>query len=222
MLEGKTVTEIENEMDNAGLKYEINDSNYIEGKKPLIILSQYPLSGLEVKPGRRILLTVSSFYPPQIKMPKLTDLSLRSAEMQLQSLGLKTGKITYVPDLSDAVQKQLHNNNSIDSGTIVFKGAKIDLVVGDGKKSEPFKLKDFIGKTKEETIFGLNAQGLKINIHYSLQPDKKLGTVYKQIPSAESNVRAGDAIDIYISGEKPQPKVEKKLVIDSTVRDSSE
>ena len=219
-IEDKTLNEIESIIDNAGLKFEINDSNYVEGKKPLTILSQYPVAGHEVKPGRKILLTVSSYYPPQIKMPKLIDLSLRSAEMQLQSLGLKTGKIIYVPDLSDAVQKQLRNNNPIDSGAIVFKGSSIDLVVGDGKKTVPLKLKNFIGKTKEEAIFGLNALGLKINLHYALQPDKKHGIVYKQIPSAETDVRAGEAIDIYISGEKPQTQIVKKQVIDSTVQDS--
>ncbi len=219
-LEGKTIEEIKSEPDKNDLNYEINDSNYIEGKKPLTILSQYPLAGLSVKPGRIILLTVSSFYPPQVKMPKLVDLSLRSAEMQLQSLGLKTGKITYVPELSDAVLKQMRNNNPIDSGTVVFKGSAIDLIVGDGKRSVPFKIIDYVGKTKEEALFSLNAQGLKVNYHYSMQPDKKIGTVYKQIPMAGKELRAGESVDIYISGEKPQPKVEKKPVIDSIVQDS--
>ena len=53
-LEGKTLTEIEDVLDDRNLRYEITDSVFIAGKTPLSVHSQYPLPGAKVKEGRKI------------------------------------------------------------------------------------------------------------------------------------------------------------------------
>ena len=56
------------------------------------ILSQYPLVGTEVKKGRRVWVKISR-GGKSVELPALRGLSLRQAEITLQQMGLKIGRV---------------------------------------------------------------------------------------------------------------------------------
>lgn len=52
------------------------------------VVEQNPPPRAQVKPGRRVYLTVNTGTPPMVKIPPLKDLSLREARNRLRALGL--------------------------------------------------------------------------------------------------------------------------------------
>lgn len=120
------------------LRYKIIDSIYQPKEKPGVVISQNPDTNTKVKENRTIYLTISSFQPPSIEMPKLVDLSERQAIMILSSYGLKLGKIIYEPSYCNGcVVKQLYNHQEILPGKYIKKGSIIDLVVGQKNNFTP-------------------------------------------------------------------------------------
>ena len=116
---------------NKKLRYTIIDSLYNPKEKSGIIIAQNPEPNFKVKEYRNIYITITSFQPPSIQMPKLIDLSERQAIRIIQSYDLKLGKIIYEPSYCNGcVIKQLYANKDIPAGEIIKKGSTIDIVVG--------------------------------------------------------------------------------------------
>ena len=208
-LKGMTTQELSDYLDDRNLDFEISDCTFIVGAKPLTVLSQYPLDGSLVKEGRKIYITISALNAPQIQMPKLADRSLQSAEQILKSFGLLKGELKYVPDLAEGqVLKQLFNGKEIAPGTMIAKGSKIDLVVGDGLGNQMFDIPNLIGKTLEEATLTIVGSELVMGeVMYDESSDQPAGTVIWQNPSAEpgEKIRMGSTIDIKIAGPNPSP-----------------
>jgi len=113
------------------LKYTVIDSIYKPGEKSGIVIAQNPDPHSKVKENRTIYITITSFYPPKIEMPKLVDMSERQAVMTIKSYDLKLGKIMYEPsDCNGCVIKQISNGKEIKAGEYINKGSIIDIVVG--------------------------------------------------------------------------------------------
>src|SRR5215831_6646032 len=85
----------------------VQDSVYIDTLAPLAVVKQSPESEDVVKTHRTVYLTINRATPPLIDMPDLRGFSFRSAQMFLESMGLKAGKISYTPDIArNAVKDQ--------------------------------------------------------------------------------------------------------------------
>ncbi|MGA2824085.1 MAG: PASTA domain-containing protein, partial [Bacteroidales bacterium] len=101
------------------------------------VLHQDPYPDSRVKENRKIYLTIVSTIPEKTSMPDLKFLTLRQAINTLESCGLKTGKIFYIPSFdADAVQQQMYNGKVIAAGTHLDKGSVIELTVGMGSKGQ--------------------------------------------------------------------------------------
>ena len=102
-----------------------------------MILRQDPYPNSKVKTNRKIYLTIVSTNPEKTIMPDLKYLTLRQAVSILESTGLKTGRISYIPTFDqDAVQQQSFEGRVIDPGTKLDKGSVIDLTVGMGSQGQ--------------------------------------------------------------------------------------
>src|SRR5690606_30660000 len=109
------------------------DSAYDTLAKPLTVLEIQPEFGSTVKRGRSIYLTINKLNPPELEMPNLLNLSLRSAVILLQNNKLIMGDTTFKPDMAKgAVLQQLYKGQPIAAGQKIFQGSTIDLVVGGG------------------------------------------------------------------------------------------
>ncbi len=206
-LKGMTTAELEDYLDERNLDFEISDCTFVVGAKALTVLSQYPLDGSLVKEGRKIYVTITALNAPQIQMPKLADRSLQSAEQILKSFGLEKGVLTYVPDLAEGqVLKQMFQGREISPGTMIAKGSKIDLVVGDGLGNQMMAIPSLLGMTLDEATATIVGSDLVLgSILYDSESTEAAGTVIWQNPASEpgEKIRVGSVIDIKIAGPPP-------------------
>lgn len=86
-LKGLSFDEAIEKLDDAGLKYEVVDSNYVEDMKPGTIFETLPEAGSRVKPRRIVFLTINAFYPRMIAIPEVEGQSARHANALLEGLG---------------------------------------------------------------------------------------------------------------------------------------
>jgi beta-lactam-binding protein with PASTA domain len=205
-LEGMSLKEMEDFLDAKNLDYEINDSTYKAGVKPLTVLNQHPAAGSKVKKNRRIYITIASETPPNVKMPKLVDFSLRQAEMTLKGYDLILDSIYYAPSpFPNAVLKQMVKKKEILPGTLIPKGTKITLIVGNGTGNEEIPLPNVVGVPLDEAltlIGGLNL--VKGVVKYVPDATEEAGTIISQKPTFKdgATIHVGEMIDIWVAGDE--------------------
>src|SRR5688500_17647818 len=188
-LTGKKLNDVQRLLESRKLEFVVIDSSYSAKVKPLSVIEQNPRAGSQVKEKRTIYLTVNALNPPKVKMPDLRDASLKQAQLELESYGLKLGKLTYKPDLAlNAVLDQQSKGKSIPPGAMIAKGSRIDLVVGDGLGQTDIDVPNLIGLTLTEAKFVLDGVGLNLG---AVVPDNSVdgsqgdAIVYRQVPGSE-------------------------------------
>lgn len=186
------------------LSYVVSDCTFVSGMSPHTVLSQYPFSNSLVKEGRRIFLTVTTMMAPPIRMPDLitTNLSLRSAETLLRNVGLQIGSTRYVPHVAEnAVVEQLYNGTRIQPGTLIPKGSKIDLLVGNGIGNTEMDIPSLVGKSLDEAEITIRGSDLiRGTLIYEYVPGTAPGTVLRQRPEPGGKIRVGEIIDLWVAG----------------------
>lgn len=196
--------EMKNLLSDRDLRYEVSDCTFVAGKQPLTVIQQYPRANAKVKEDRKIYLTVIKRVAPMIAMPQLVNLTFRSAELNLSSVGLAIGEQTYVPDVAkNAVLRQLYEGKEIAPGTSIPKGAKIDLEIGDGLGSTMFEVPNVVGLALDEAEAAIRGSNLKIGTKISVtDPEKEVGTVVRQHPVARpgERIRVGETMDLWVVG----------------------
>lgn len=200
-LEGVPLQQVDEYLTKRNLRYEVTaDSSYSSAHPPFTILKQDPRAGSKVKENRKVYISVNAADPPKVNMPKLKDGSVKNAMMVMESLGLIMGEIEYVPDLAqNAVLKQVYKGKEIEEGTAIPKGAKIDLVVGDGLGNQVFSVPDVTGMDVEDAEVIIKGSGLKIGTMISeTQEGLPSRTIIRQLPSAGTNIRIGEVIDLWV------------------------
>jgi eukaryotic-like serine/threonine-protein kinase len=203
-LQGMKLDKLEDYLDDRDLRVEVSDCVFVAGQEPLTVISHYPKEGANVKKGRKIYVTVTAERAPLIHMPKVTDLSLHSAEMQLKQVGLMKGQLNFKPDLAEnTVLEQQFNGSKIEPGTLIPKGSMVDLVVGNGIGSALISLENLVGKPFEDAELIVKGAGFELgSIIYDPKSDKPVGTIIIQNPLAGKTLE-GSFIDLTIAGKDP-------------------
>ncbi|MBC7920501.1 MAG: PASTA domain-containing protein [Ferruginibacter sp.] len=187
------------------LRYEVSDSSYVPKARPLTILSQFPQPGDQVKADRKIFVTITTFNPPEVPMPDLLGLPLRSADMQLQSAGLQRGNIRYVPEFSSNVLRQEYGGQPIARQAKIPKGARVDLVLGDGIGPSEFAVPGVVGKPRAEAEILLRGSGLRLRTRYDYGSGGQPGTVVRQQPAPRPDsvvtIRRGQTITLWVAAD---------------------
>ncbi|TAE26882.1 MAG: PASTA domain-containing protein [Cytophagales bacterium] len=203
-----SLDELETYLDDRDLRYEVSDCTFVARAEPLTVQAQYPKPGAKVKEGRKIYITLSKRTAPSIPMPKLTDLTFRSAELNLRSIGLEIGQKTYVPDIAkNSVLKQFFNGREIVPGAPVPKGSKIDLHIGDGLGNTIFTVPNVVDMPLDEAKTLIRGSDLQIGTIISVDdPEKAVGTIVRQRPDASrgERIRVGETVDLWVVGPVEQ------------------
>lgn len=205
-----SLTEVKKICDERGLKFEISDSVYSSNAAPGTVIDQTPPATFKVKKERTIFLTIKAYSVEQVAMPRLIDLSIKSAQAQLATVGLGVGKISYKPDIArDAVIEQMFNGKPIPAGTRVAKGSLIDLVLGKGE--DEGVTKTVVPDLKSYSLYtaGLVAAQNSLNIGAKIgdgtvktQADSLSAVIYKQSPAKGRLVLPGSEIDVWITTDQ--------------------
>lgn len=142
-LRGKLIQDVITSSFYSDFRFIVLDSVFDPDLPPGTIMYQDPWVDTRVKQNRQIYITISSAIPDKVSMPDLKFLTLRQAQSMLESYGLKAGNLYYTPAFdADAVQDQIYNGQPIQPGERIFKGSRIDLVVGTGGGSYQILIDD--------------------------------------------------------------------------------
>ncbi len=208
-------------LEDKGFDVVIQDSVFVDTAAKQSVIRQTPEGDEIVKHGRTVYLTVNRVIPPQIELPNLAGFSIKSAEMYLQSLGLKLGEVTYKPDIAkNAVLEMLINGSPIQPGTKVSLGTMIGFVLGSGVGDAEIDVPYIVGKTLNEARNYLTALNINIGSIIAIGAIKDSGAAFivKQIPEINSTavdtsgkklsnkIRSGQLMDLYISETAPTIK----------------
>lgn len=190
------------------LRYTIIDSIHNPELSPGVIVEQIPAEGSKVKRDRMLFITINAFSAEQVRMPALVDYSLRNANVILESFGLKTGRIIYVPsEYTNLVMGQQYNGKDINPGASVPKGSEIDLIVGHGLSNEQIPVPDLLGLTLDEANSFLGS-GTKLSIGAIIcdetiqsKSDSTMAIIYRQSPAPMQGamIRQGASLSVWIS-----------------------
>jgi len=132
---------------------------------PGSVVKQYPLAGSTAKTNRIIQLTINRMRPEKISMPDLLDRTLKRAELEITSRGLRIGRITYVPDLAKGIVLGFSSaGKKLNSGDQVRKGSSIDLIVAKQDDGPTKPVPNVLGMTFNEAKTLLAVQGLKLEV----------------------------------------------------------
>lgn len=206
-LKGLSIEEAEDLLDDRNLEFEVTDSTFTPNLKPLTVLSQYPLENSKVKQGRKIYLTINTETAPMIKLPKLTEMSVRSAEQQLLVSGLLKPDLEYQNDIREnEVLEVKYQGTKMEAGTLIAKGSKITLVVGNGTGDTEIDVPCVEGIGFDEAQIIIKGSGLQIGtIIYDPTSTEAEGVIFRQNPGCNEGgkIRSGEMIDIWISGKQP-------------------
>ncbi len=190
--------DLEEFTEGKGIKFTIQDSVFLEDWPKGTVCWQYPKptdsSGMYVKNGREILLSVVPVNPKMIKVPNVVDMSKRMAESSLEAIGIRT-KVSYQPAVEGKgfVMKQLYDGQPIAAGTAIPKGSRIELVVAQGQSGETSSLPNLIGLTISEARERLS------NLTVSLYPDCATCANEEELANAvisDQNPRGGEGVNV--------------------------
>ncbi len=187
------------------------DTVFDDTKKGNVIVATKPSAGGFVKEQRTIYATVNSSSPLMVRMPKLVNMSLRQAQINIEAAGLTLGNIDYVPGrANDYVLEAKYKNKPILAGTKIPKRSRINLVVekggGGGGFVQDYIVPNLIGKTYSEASGTISNLGAGINaifdsrFPYRTSADSLNAIVWKQSPAADS-LSSVDVITIYLIRE---------------------
>jgi eukaryotic-like serine/threonine-protein kinase len=191
-------SEVQAFLESKNLRYKINDSTYSQDVKVNTVLTQHPLPDTKVKENRMIYVTIAAKNPPKVAMPDLIteSLSLKGAQLKLKQHDLLLGQVISVPGQTDMVYDQLIGNKPVAPGTMIAKGTRINLKVGNSSGTE-IAVPDFTGMSIADAKLMAGEYKVLINII----PDANIteGTITKQKPESEDGVviRTGETIDVW-------------------------
>ncbi|MBP7496183.1 MAG: PASTA domain-containing protein [Bacteroidales bacterium] len=203
---GKTTVEVRELTKKNRLDFVINDSVYSNEKEKGTIIMQEPPTGSKVKRNRKIYLTIVANSSEQISVPNLVDLTLRQALSILETYGFRVGKLEYIQsEYKNAVLSQKHRGRNISPETMLPRGSVIDLVLGDGMKTENISVPFLIGKRKNEATKMIYNLSLNVGKEVFIDcADTSEARVFRQSPSSaeKSILKPGDKIDLWYKSNK--------------------
>ncbi|MGD1844556.1 MAG: PASTA domain-containing protein [Salibacteraceae bacterium] len=205
------------------VRYEVVDSVF-DLKRPLgTVLSQVPPAGFEVKPGRKIYLTVNSFRAPTRELPTVKDRGFKDAVYELESRGFRINEIIYEPSPSRDVALRVEQKGSeLEPGTVLDIGTKVDLIVGAGiDRTKPVYPPSLYGFTLEESKTMLETLGLNVGTvvfeDCQTETDSNRAVVFFQepVPSRKTILYAGDAVEITLSTDRSRVPIRQMEITDT-------
>ncbi|TAF51220.1 MAG: PASTA domain-containing protein [Sphingobacteriia bacterium] len=217
-VEGQHILAAQKILEDKGFAVVIQDSVFIDSVAKQAVIRQSPEADAVVKTGRTIYLTINRAIPPLVEMPNLAGFSLRSAELYLQSMGLKLGYVTYRPDFArNAVLEQRYNEVPIAPGTKIPLGSVISFVLGSGIGEGDMDVPDLVGLSLEEAKKYLVSLGISMGAVVATEPvkDSAKAFVIKQSPllfsdqlgpngeKVPNKIKSGQIIDVFISETPP-------------------
>jgi eukaryotic-like serine/threonine-protein kinase len=224
-LVGLTMEQTARAAKKSKMRYQIVDSVYTNTVPRGCIAEQNPKPGFKVKKWRNIMLTINAFNPEMVAMPNLVNLPKRQALALIESAGLETGTLKYIPDISiDVVINQLYNGREITEGDSLQKGSVIDLVLGKGLSNQRTMVPNLMGLTLEPAINRILGSSLNLGTYIYdntivTGKDSANAFVYKQNPEYknDASLQLGSSIYLWLTVDSAKLKYDSTMVVNDTI-----
>lgn len=188
------------------LNIQINDSLFVPAYDGGIILDQLPEGGVEVKPGRKIYVTINSFRQKIVPIPYVAGRSLRQAKNMLEIGGLEIKELVYRPDMAtNYVLEEYFEGKPVtpNSRLEAEMGSGVTLYVGVEEGAETTIVPQVVGYPLAQAKSRLWELGLNIGridfdegINLLNQKDAR---VYLQTPGAERSAALGSKVSLRLT-----------------------
>jgi serine/threonine-protein kinase len=193
---GKTQDQARQAIGDAGL--EVGDVSYKPDDSAAsdTVLRQSPSGGVGAyaDPGTVINLVLSS-GKPDVTIQQVVGMSFTDAKELLEGAGLKVRRNNVE---SDQPKGQVLSTNPAPS-TTVASGTTVTVDVSEGPKAVP----NVVGMTADEAKQAIRAQGFQPVEADDNASTKPAGTVTKQSPPADSTLKQGSEVVIFVSTYVP-------------------
>jgi len=194
----------------------INDSTFMPGQKPNMILTQNPRPQSQVKKNRKIYVSVTKKIGEMVSLPLLKggndDFNNFRKKCERKYIKVKMREEVFSNKLEPStILKVFYNDKDItkeiNDGFEVQKGSEVECVItkrGGGSVPIP----ELVCKRFEEASFLVGNFNLNIGsvIADKTVTNESTAYVWRQIPrySASGKMRVGEQIDIYLTQYKPK------------------
>jgi serine/threonine-protein kinase len=191
--EGKSADAARSLASESGLQVALNDESSA-GVPAGVVIRQQPSAGDSLRSDRPVHLAVSS-GPPPVAMPNILRHDLDSARQELVAAGLALGNV-YEYDTNHQAWGTI-TAQSIRSGRDVPPGSAVDVTIATPPWTTVPRVVDRgIADAEKE----LTNRGLKLErVNVESQDGVAAGTVLRQEPAPEAQIRQGSGVAIVIA-----------------------
>ena len=198
-LVGKKVLYVLEILTDLKLNAKIKGSEYSSGIPADHVIFQEPEPGSEIKIGRDVRIIISK-GTKTILMPNLQGLSIQQARIILEENGLHLGELSTI--YSKNIKKDGIIAQSASQGSIITRGAHIDLLVSRGMRPKAYMMLDLKGLSLEDAIFLIEKNNLLLGeIKFYPHEDKPKNVIVSQEPLSGHRVVEGTFVNIIINRE---------------------
>ena len=196
-LVGKDVVTALEQLTDLQLNTKVNGSEYSRQFPKNYVTYQEPEPGSEVKKDRDIRIILSK-GPKNILMPNLISLSQRQARMIMEENSITEGNLThtYIEDVEkDHIVVQVPS-----AGTMIARGAPVDLLVSMGPRPVAYMMPELAGLTLDKAVRMIERTNLMVGeIRSQFDKNKPRNIIINQEPPAGYRIRENSPINLVIN-----------------------
>lgn len=191
------VIEVELKLQEQDLSYVISGEEFAPDKEKGTILTQYPVAGTRVKPGRTVKFVISK-GTRIVTIPELAGKTVRQAMLDLETAGLLLGEVAWA--VSDTIPEKIVVFSYPRAGKEVPIGTAVNLMVNRGRASDFTFMPRLVGMPLREARKLVDDKGLKVGLVTHRKNANYLPeTVLEQSEPEGTELTLGTEIDLVVS-----------------------
>jgi eukaryotic-like serine/threonine-protein kinase len=195
-IEGKSIVDALQTVSAVDLSIQHESTDFDETLPAGTVIRQHPPSGMRVRAGRAIRVVVSKGGQASF-VPDVAGKRLAEAQSLLATEGIQLGAVSEA--YSTEATKGMVLSQSPSSGTVVTRGAMIDIEVSKGPPPSGLPIApDLIGKMSDEAT----QWGTTTNVAVKIKEDRNAlgspGSIVRQTPAAGQPVLEGQDLVVTV------------------------
>lgn len=211
-LVGKDVVSALELLTDLQLNTKVNGSEYNQRFPKNHVTFQEPEAGSEIKKDRDVRIIISR-GAKNILMPNIVTLSDQQARMIIEENGLTRGQLSNT--YSNSVEKDHVIVQVPTAGTMITRGAKVNILVSLGPRPVKYVMPDLSGHSFEQAVFMIENANLTVgNIRSRFDKLKIRNSILLQDPPAGYSVNVNSPVDLVLnraSGKADDDRVHRPL-----------
>jgi len=196
-LVGKDVVTALEQLTDLQLNTKVNGSEYSRQFPKNHVIYQEPDPGSEIKKDRDVRIIISK-GPKNILMPNLISLSERQARMIMEENGISQRHLAHT--YFKAVEKDHIIMQVPSAGTLITRGASVDLLVSMGPRPVAYKMPELTGLLLDKAVLMIEKANLAVGeIRSQFDKHKPRNIIIDQEPPAGYRIRENSPVSLVIN-----------------------